>query len=1115
MVLPMNLSPATRSLVLASLCLLPGAVSAAPAPAKNAVDFRHDIRPLLSDNCFTCHGPDEKARKAGLRLDVRELALKPAKSGASAIVPGSAAKSELLKRLTTKDADDIMPPTKTGKKLTPAQVELLRRWIEQGAKYQEHWAFVKPERPAVPVVQSSKFKVQGSKFELRNPIDNFIFARLQREGLAPSPEADRATWLRRVTFDLTGLPPTLAEIDAFLADGGAEAYEIVVERLLASPRYGEHQARGWLDLARYADTHGYQMDQARTMWRWRDWVIEAFNRNLPFDQFTIEQLAGDLLPDATPEQRLATGFNRNHLITVEGGIIDEEYRTEYVMDRVTTTCTTWMGLTMLCARCHDHKFDPITMRDFYGLFDIFNQVPERGISGFAPQLKTPTKEQTRELAQLDRDFAAKQSAYEAATKSLAAEQAKWEATFTETKAEWQVLDATSFKSTGGATLTKQEDKSILVSGKRPEHDAYEITARSTLTNISAVRLEALTDPSLPNTGPGRFDNANFVLSEFELVAVSVADPKQTVKVKFASAQADYSQARYDIAQAIDGKPGTGWAVDGPVRNKDCTAWFYPDRPFGFAGGTELRFALRHDTIGGHGIGRPRLSISTSADPPAAEIAGLVAGPREKRTAQQAERLRDHFLAKHASPEVKQLSAELAALHERRKQIEAAIPSTMVMEDMVKRRETHLLIRGQYDKKGEQAEAAFPAVFAGVAASGPGNARVPRADFGVPLKSRSTNSPAERAAEKSAERGLGETPSPARETRAIPNRLDLARWLVAPDHPLTARVAVNRIWEHYFGTGLVRTSENFGVQSEPPSHPELLDWLAVEFMKPSSSRGNEAQTGTRNTEHAALKGSQSLLASAATPWDLRHLHRLIVLSATYRQSSKLTPALLARDPENRLLARGPRLRLSAEAVHDNALFISGLLVEKLGGPSVFPYQPEGLWFDLNDRAGYRMDYVQSHGPDLYRRSLYTFWKRTSPPPTLNLFDAPEREFCVVRRSRTTTPLQALALLHDPTYVEAARQFAERILTHGGRTTDERITFAFRTATARQPTASELKVLRETFEQQLAAFRQNPEAAAKSLKVGESPRDEQLDAAEHAAWTVVARMILNLDETITKG
>ncbi len=997
------------------------------------VDFNRDIRPILSDNCLKCHGPDEKARKADLRLDVREAALKPAKSGAFAIVAGQAAKSELMKRITAKDEDDVMPPTKTGKKLTSAQQELLTRWIEEGAKYSVHWAFVPPKRPALPVVKEVRWS--------RNGIDPFVLARLEAENLKPSAETDRATWLRRVTFDLTGLPPTLAELDAFIADTSLGAYERVVDHLLASPRYGEHMTRGWLDLARYADTHGYQMDQARTMWRWRDWVIDAFNRNLPFDQFTIEQLAGDLLPAATLEQRLATGFNRNHLITIEGGVIDEEYRTEYVVDRVTTTATTWMGLTLLCARCHDHKFDPLTMRDFYGMFAIFNQVPERGIGGFAPQLRTPTKEQERELSQLDRDIAAKQITHAAAAQSLVAEQVKWEATVAATKSEWQVLDATSFKSTGGATLAKLEDKSILASGNRPAHDGYEILARTTITNISAVRLEALTHPSLPNTGPGRYDNANFVLSEFELEAVSIANPQQKLKIKFTSAEADYSQKNYEVARAIDGKPGTGWAVDGPTRNKDCTAWFYPDKPFGFVGGTELRFALQHDAIGSHSIGRPRLSLTTNAHPQTAEMADILAVPRAKRTAKQAERLRDYFLTQHTSPAVKQLAADLAAMRERHKQVEAAIPSTMVMQDMPQRRETHLLIRGQYDKKGERVESGLPAVFKNALVDG-----------------------------------------------AAPNRLDLARWLVSPEHPLTARVAVNRIWEHYFGTGLVRTSENFGVQSQPPSHPELLDWLAVEFMKPT--------------------------AKGANPWDLHHLHRLIVLSATYRQSPKTTAALLQRDPENRLLARGPRLRLSAEAVRDGALFISGLLVEKLGGPSVFPYQPEGLWFELNDRAGYRMDYVQGHGADLYRRSLYTFWKRTSPPPTLSLFDAPEREFCVVRRSRTTTPLQALALLHDPTYVEAARAFAERILAHGGASTDERITFAFRTATARKPAAAEAKVLRETYEQQLVAFRKNPEAAAKSLKVGESPRNEKFDAAEHAAWMAVARTILNLDEVITK-
>ena len=1011
------------------------AVSAVGAtPAATPVDFARQIRPILADNCFTCHGPDEAARKANLRLDVREAAIKPAKSGAIAIVAGDAAKSEMHKRITATDADDLMPPTKTGKKLSAAQVELLKRWIGEGAKYEAHWAFVPPKRPALPVVKDGRWA--------RNGIDAFVLGRLESEGMKPSAEADRATWLRRVTLDLTGLPPTISELDAFLADKSLRAFEMVVDRLFASPRYGEHMARGWLDLARYADTHGYQMDQPRTMWRWRDWVIEAFNGNMPFDQFTIEQLAGDLLPSATLQQKIATGFNRNHLITVEGGVIDEEYRTEYVVDRVTTTATTWMGLTMLCARCHDHKFDPVTMRDFYGMFALFNQVPERGINGFAPEIKTPSTQQEKELAQLAGDISTKQSAHDAFAEALAAQQVKWETTIALAKAGWEVLDPAEYKSVAGATLTKLDDKSILIGGKRAEHDRYEILARTALTNISAVRLEALTHPSLPNTGPGRYDNANFVLSEFEVDAVSVADPKQSVKVKFSSAQADYSQKNYEIARAIDGKPGTGWAVDGPVRNKDCVALFYPDKPLGFAGGTELRFTLRHDAISSHGIGRPRLSVTTSADPQSAELAGIAALPREKRTAQQSARLRDHFLATQSTPEVKKLAVELATMRERQKQIGAAIPSTMIMQDMPQRRETHMLIRGQYDKKSDRVEAALPAMFKTAVAAGGG----------------------------------------------ATTRLDLARWLVAPEHPLTARVAVNRIWEHHFGTGFVRTSENFGVQGDPPSHPELLDWLALEFIKPSSP--------------------------GAKSWDMQHIHRLIALSATYRQSSRAALPLLAQDPDNLLLARGPRLRFSAETVRDSALFISGLLAERHGGPSVFPYQPEGLWFDLNDRVGYRTDYVQSHGPDLYRRGLYTFWKRTSPPPAMGLFDAPEREFCVVRRSRTTTPLQALALLNDPTFVEAARHLAERILMYGGTATADRVVFAFRSATARFPSAKEAAVLSSMLERQMATYAKDPAAAAQALKAGESPRNEKLDVTAHAAWTAVARVLLNLDETITK-
>jgi hypothetical protein len=1019
------------------LVLFSPALSGATAAAAKPVDFGRDIRPILSDNCFSCHGPDEKARKAKLRLDLRDEAIQPAKSGQPAIVPGSPARSTFIERITASDEDDRMPPSKTGKKLTPAQIQLFRTWIEQGASYKEHWAYIRPERPAAPVV-----KKQGWA---RNPLDSFVLSRLEEIGLNPAREADRATLLRRVTLDLTGLPPTVAEVDAFLADKDPKAYEKVVERLLKSSHYGEHFARHWLDLARYADTNGYQYDTERSMWRWREWVIDAYNRNLPFDQFTIQQLAGDLLPNPTLEQKIATGFNRNHPITIEGGVIEEEYRTEYVMDRVTTTSTVWLGLTMGCCRCHDHKYDPLTMRDFYGMFAFFNSVAERGFEGsgpsgaFNPRMKAPTARQQEELGSLDERIARLQSQVAAAAPKLQLDPAGMEkALRAEMNAGWTVLDPATFASSGDSKLTRLDDKSILAAGEPPLKETYDITARVEATGITAVRLDALVHESLPQRGPGRFTNGNFVLSDFELEAVSVADPSRKQTIQFASARADYEQSGYLISTVLRGRPrGKGWAVDGNEKHEDRFAVFVAEKPFGFPGGTELRFHIRHQSnVERHSIGRVRLSIAS--DPSAVagvEVAAILNTTADKRTPAQQARLQEVYLSAHAPDSMRSQITELIRLRADRTRIDAGIPFTMVMQDLDKPRDTFMLIRGQYDKKSDPATPATPGRLA---------------------------------------------PMP---DTAPKNRLGFARWLVSPENPLTARVAVNRFWEHYFGAGIVRTSEDFGVQSEPPSHPGLLDWMATEFI--------------------------------SSGWDMKHIQRLIVTSATYRQSSQVTPDLLQRDPENRLLARGPRQRLSAETIRDNALAISGLLVDKVGGPSVYPYQPDGLWMEINDRKGFSKEYERSQGEGLYRRSLYTFWKRTVPPPTMNLFDAPEREFCVVRRSRTTTPLQALALLHDPTFVEAARHLAERMMTQGGAKTDERIAFGFRAAIARRPRAEELKILRQAFDQQLADFRKDPGAAARLLKIGDSPRNEKLNPAEHAAWTTVARMILNLDEVITKS
>ncbi len=1003
--------------------------------AAENIRFNRDVRPILSNTCLECHGLDAKKREADLRLDSREGAIAELESGEGrAIVPDKPDESILLARITSHDADQKMPPPDSGKTLTEAQIDILRKWISQGANYERHWAFVAPESAPLPKVKQTAWP--------RNPIDYFVLARLEKEGLAPSPEADRRMLIRRVAFDVTGLPPTHEEIREFLDDPSPHAYEQMVDRFLASRHYGEHMARQWLDLARYADSNGYQYDTERTMWVWRDWVIDAYNTNMPFDRFTVEQLAGDLLPGATPQQVLATGFNRNHSITIEGGVIDEEYRTEYVLDRLVTSTTVWMGLTMGCARCHDHKFDPISQKEFYQLSAFFNQVPEKGNSGFDPKqnivsplAKSDKAETLATLAALREQLAALQRAPDQATVERAAKD------IASATAGWDVLDATRMTSSGGSTFVKLPDRSIVVGGGNSQKDTYEIAAHTELTNITAVRLECLTHSSLPAGGPGRNSNSNFVLSEFELVAVSIEDPTKQQPITFARATADYSQQGYHVSKSIDGTvaENSGWAVDGPNRKEPATAVFYAAQPFGFDGGTELVFGLRHESsFEMHGIGRPRLSI-TQEDPATltpggipADVRKIAAMPPATRKPVETARLQA-FVAGQRAAEAEAIQAQIVELSTATATA-AKYPPTMVMRDMSQPRETHFLIMGQYDRKGDVVVPGVPASL-------------------LPMQH---DAPA--------------------------NRLGFAEWLTDPAHPLTARVAVNRYWQRMFGTGLVKTAEDFGTQGEWPSHPELLDALAVTFAK---------------------------------NWDVKAIQRLLLTSATYRQSPRVSKELFDRDPENRLLARGPRFRLDAEQIRDQALAVSGLLVDKVGGPSVYPYQPPGLWMELNNRPGYSKAYEAGKGEDLYRRSIYTFWKRTVLSPMLTTFDAPGREFCTVRRSRTNTPLQALLLLQGPQYVEAARHLAQRMMTEGGQSIEPRIAFGFELATAREPNDKEIAVIARVYRDRLTRFQQDPQAADKMLSVGDSPRDRKLDTAEHAAWTEVARLLLNLDETITKG
>jgi hypothetical protein len=951
------------------------------------IDFSRQIRPILSDRCFACHGPDEANRKAGLRLDT-EAGAKTARGKRIPVLPGNAAASEVFKRINTPNDALRMPPASMGhKRLTANETALLEMWINQGATWQSHWAFTAP----APNPSAS--------------IDGLVRARLAIDRLRPAPEADRPSLLRRLSFDITGLPPTPAELQSFLADKRPDAYERVVDRLLASPRYGERMAVDWLDAARYADTHGYQVDPEKQMWAWRDWVIQAFNSNMPYDRFTIEQLAGDLLPNATLDQKIATGFNRNHRVNTEAGSIAEEFHNENIVDRISTVGTVWMGLTVGCARCHDHKYDPISARDFYSLYAYFNNVQEIGTGGprdgrgnLQPALKLPAPDLEARAADAAAKVREQRKAVKAIDAKLEQEPLQWQAP------EWELLRPASLKSANGATLTLQPDGSILSSGARPERDIYTLTFETSQTEITGFRVELIPDPRFPRNGSGRGDDGKGVLTLFELERAN--GRKVELEKVTATGQSPESMLDRVVKPMIQLK--RGWSVD-PEVDKPHYAVIEP-RTMESGG----RFTLRLGNEFGEGalLGRFRISVTSSLFPePISGTPNLVSHQREHRRAND----------------------ELTRLIAAQRAAENRIPSTMVMAEMPQPRDTFILPRGAYDKPGEKVTAAVPA-------------------FLPPLPAGAPN-----------------------------NRLGLAKWLVDPSHPLTARVAVNRLWQTFFGTGLVKTAEDFGSQGEAPSNQELLDFLATEFIR--------------------------------TGWDTKAMVKRIVTSATYRQSSKASPALIEKDPENRLLARGPRFRLSAEMIRDQALLVSGLLHETIGGPPVKPYQPDGLWEQLSVIDDKKL-YDRSTGPDLYRRSLYTYWKRTVPPPSLATFDAPTREFCTVRRPLSTTPLQALALLNDETYIEASRKLAERMLTEAPKLPAARLRHGFQLATSRPPTPAELSLLQAGLERRLALYAKDKPAAAKLLRAGDSPTNPALNPVELAAYTTVASVLLNLDETITK-
>lgn len=1257
------LTPIMFLSVLVCFCLAVLGLSAVSAeesePTQATVNYNLDVRPILADNCFACHGPDAKTREADLRLDTKAGAFSEP-SGYPVIVPGKPEESELYLRVASNVDHYRMPPAGFNKTLTPEQIDVITQWIREGAKWEEHWAFTTPVRPTPPDVKNGDW--------IRNPIDAFILSRLEKEGLSPANEAHKRTLIRRLSFDLTGLPPTREEVHQFLADDSPDAYEKLIDTFMAKPEYGEHLARFWLDVARYGDTHGLHLDNYREMWPYRDWVIEAFNKNMPFDQFTIEQLAGDLLPEPTLDQLIATGFNRCHVTTSEGGSIDEEYYVQYAIDRADTTSTVWMGLTVGCAQCHDHKYDPITQKEFYQLYAYFNNITEKAMDGnrkdSPPVVKLPTPEQEAELAAFDAQITELDTQTKAPIPEIDATQIAWE----NRMPRWTLLKPTSLYSKGGATLEVLEDNSILASGTNPEQEVYEVVAELPSGKWSAVRLEGLTHESFPRGGVGRSANSNTVLTDF---AVFIAPPEadsdteieaqaeesetpvntdaeteteneptvdagsETVvenslatetdvesgtadvdpedpwtRIPVVHAWADHEQALGEdglegvVANAIDDKPETGWALDRRIENRQ--AIFLVAAPFGMEGG-RLKIRLKHEyDLRQKQLGRFRLALTDAptiypigskitlgdwhaagpftashgnlafyqvyepetknvntndtfevngktvkwekqahwvdgqihndivgensatyvfrnitsvtqqgaqlhigsndalkvwmngtevlsknvqrdadanqeqlqvqlkpgnntlllkvvnysglsgfyfrieTDTPMipANIVEIAEMPRGERETEKQAQIRDYYRnnvtpdktvnenAKRAFADLKARFTDLAEVRQKRNTLDASLTTTLVMEEREAPRGAYVLARGEYQHREEQVYPQTPSVL------------------------------------------------PTLPEGFLPNRLGFAKWLLLPEHPLTARVAINRFWQNVFGVGIVETAEDFGTQGIPPMHPELLNWLATEFI--------------------------------ASGWDVQKMLKLMLTSATYRQGTQVTSEKLERDADNALLSRGARYRLDAEVVRDNALAVSGLLYTKVGGPSVKPPQPGGLWKAVGFTGSNTDTFVQDTGPDkVYRRSLYTFWKRTAPPPQMNILDAPSREACTIRRERTNTPMQALMLMNDPQFFEAARAFAERAIIEGGETPEARIAYLFETATARLPKPVEAELLLKTFQAHYQELEADPEAAKALITVGESVPDETLDAVEVAAWTMIANLILNLDEVLNKG
>jgi len=1037
-------APLFGSLLLATALLVPAAAFQQPAARQRPVRpaaFARDIQPILSQSCLGCHGATQQM--ASLRLDSPEAVLGGGVSG-PVVVPGKSAESLLVRRLSATTDGPQMPME--GPKLTVNQIALIRRWIDGGAAgldvsaapapvKSSHWAYQPLQRPALPPVKNETWA--------RNPIDRFVLARLEKEGLKPSPETSRETLIRRVSLDLVGLPPTLEDVRAFVSDTSPDAYQKVVDRLLSSPHYGERWARPWLDLARYADTQGYEKDNRRSIWLYRDWVIGAFNDDMPFDQFTIEQIAGDMLPNASSAQKIASGFHRNSMINEEGGIDPEEYRVAAVLDRVGTTASVWLGTTLACAQCHNHKFDPFTQEEFYRFYAFFNSAePEIKVlgggerEGMGPKMELPiTHAMVAHRSRVEESMTAAEALLTRVDPALDASQTAWEREMAAAVVPWTALDPVRTVSAGGARLTVFEDQTVLASGANPDRDTFIIGADTALAGITGVRIEALTHPTLVREGSSRGPRARFVMTGFEVEAASLADPARSASVRFADAASDQSGYTPDVKDALDDDPRTGWTIStaGDAARRDRQAIFLPAAPFGFAGGTRLTIRLRHDSaLPQQVLGRFRLSVTTAEDPgrsakvPVA-LQSVLQTQADARTEAQRRALREYF--RSIDPALEPVRERLVGLREFWGELTS--PSTLVMKEQSETRKTQILVRGSFLTKGKEVRPGVPAVLPPVRKEQPAD------------------------------------------------RLGLARWLVDAYNPLTPRVAVNRFWMHYFGRGLVETVEDFGTQGDRPTHPELLDWLAAEFIEQK--------------------------------WSMKAFHRLVVTSATYRQNSAVAPDLLERDPDNRLLARGPRRRLEAEMVRDNALAVAGLLSPRVGGPSVFPPQPEGIWNLVYNDDKWRT----SAGEDRYRRGLYTFWRRTAPYPMFTTFDAPSRELVCTRRIQTNTPLQSLTTLNDPTFFDAARGLALRMLALESSDLRARIVYGFELCMARAPEVKEMDRLLGLFEQERAHFAQNLKAAAEIANGGDVRPGEGVDPADFAAWTIVANVLLNLDETLTKG